>query len=191
MAKDQIKLVAIGGSAGSLDAIFRILPLLKPSASFAVIIILHRKPGASGEELLVELLRARTDWVVQEAEEKEVLMPGHIYVAPPDYHLLIETDHTLSLDVSEKVNYSRPSIDVTFESAAEVFGPHLLAILLSGANADGTEGMMHVKEKGGCCIAQAPSSAEVSYMPQQAIDRVKVDAVLDVEQIATFMNDLV
>jgi len=107
-----IQLIVIGGSAGSLDVILKVIPALRPHLPVAILIVTHRK--ASSEDLLVDLLNSRGTWPVREAEEKEPVAPNAIYVAPSDYHLLIEKDFTFSLDVSEKVNYSRPSIDITF-----------------------------------------------------------------------------
>lgn len=178
----------IGGSAGSLDVIIRILPELDKTLGYALVIIVHRR--AYQDSLLSDILGMKTDWTVKEAEEKEPVLPGYVYIVPSDYHLLIERDHTLSLDDSEKVNYSRPSIDVTFESGAETYGSQLVAVLLSGANADGVDGMRRVKELGGKCIVQDPASADVSYMPQQAIDNVAVDQVVDADGLGKFINDL-
>ncbi len=113
-----------------------------------------------------------------------------IYIAPSDYHLLIEKDFTFSLDVSEKVNYSRPSIDNTFESAAEVYGEGLVAILLSGANADGVAGMRRVRLHGGTCVVQDPSTAEVSCMPAQAIEQGVAHHILPAEEMAAFIDTL-
>ncbi|NCI46648.1 chemotaxis protein CheB [Sediminibacterium soli] len=182
------RVVAIGGSAGSLDVIIRLLPGLDKQLGYAVIIVIHRR--SQQDSLLGNILGTKTDWVVKEAEEKEPVIPGYVYLVPSDYHLLVEKDHTLSLDDSEKVNYSRPSIDVTFESAAETYRENLTAVLLSGANADGAAGMQRTKELGGICIVQNPLSAEVSYMPEQAIRQVAVDHIVDAEQLGKFINDL-
>src|SRR4051812_36549015 len=133
------RLVMIGGSAGSLDVILRIIEALPAALPAALVVVLHRKN--SGDNLLVDLLAGKTSLRVKEAEEKEPLLPGHLYIAPADYHLLIEKDCSLSLDDSEKVNYSRPSIDVSFESAADACGTSVIAVLLSGANTDGVEGL--------------------------------------------------
>ena len=147
MAQDYLsntyQLVVIGGSAGSLDVILKILSQLTPGSTLAIIIVMHRKN--TYDFSLSDLLATKTDWLVHEAEEKQSLKNDHIYLAPADYHLLIEKDHKLSLDVSEKVHYSRPSIDVTFESAADVYQAKMAAILLSGANDDGVEGLKKVK----------------------------------------------
>lgn len=186
--KQAIQLITIGGSAGSLDVILKLIPSLHPRLPVAIIIITHRK--ASSEEILVDLLNAKSTWPVKEAEEKDRIAPNTIYIAPTDYHLLIEQDHSFSLDVSEKVNYSRPSIDITFESAAEVYGPAVLGVLLSGANADGVEGLRHIKARGGLCLVQDPDTADVDYMPRQAIAQVKVDKVLPSDQLADYINKL-
>ena len=139
MAEDGVvskyQLLIIGGSAGSLKVLVGVLPLLKSMLNIALVIVLHRKNA--NEELLAEVLSAKTTLRVKEAEEKEEIVPGVIYLAPADYHLFIEKDHTFSLDASEKVNFSRPSIDVTIESAAYIYGEKLVCLLLSGANTDG------------------------------------------------------
>ena len=171
-------MVVIGGSTGSIDVLLNLLPALRPPLSFALVIVLHRKntPDTS----LADLFALKTNLPLHEVEDKDAILPGHIYLAPADYHLLIEHDGTFSLDDSEKINYSRPSIDVTFESAADVYGPALTGILLSGANADGTVGLKAIQRAGGLTIVQRPDTAQVAYMPQQAILNTKPDYVLDV-----------
>ena len=174
----------IGGSAGSLD----VLPQLREDIKFAIVIVLHRKPGA--DILLTDLLSSRTNIPVREIEEKDPIEPGIIYLAPSDYHLLVERDATFSLDRSEKVNYSRPSIDVAFESAAELYNEKLVGLLLSGANADGVDGLLKIKKMGGRVIIQNPDSAMVSYMPAQAELLVDYDAMLQIDEIADWINNL-
>lgn len=186
--KDNIQLIVIGGSAGSLEVILKVIPALQLHLPVAILLVTHRKP--SNDDILVDLLNTKSNWPVKEAEEKEPVLPHYIYVAPADYHLLLEKDQSFSLDVSEKVNYSRPSIDITFESAAEVYGPALLAILLSGANADGVEGMKRIRRLGGYCIVQDPATAEVEYMPAQAIEQGVANSILSPEGIAAFINQL-
>ena len=119
------------------------------------------------------MFSSRTKLKVKEVEDKDYILPGHVYIAPPDYHLLLEDENTFSLDASEKIYFSRPSIDVTFESVAEVFGAAVIGILLSGANADGAIGLSKIQQAGGFTIVQDPESAEVDYMPRQAIDKAK------------------
>lgn len=176
----------IGGSAGSLNVLLRVLPDLDVNISFPIIIIVHRRQGA--DSLLAALLSARTKLIVKEADEKEKITTGTVYIAPSDYHLLIEHDETFSLDYSEKINYSRPSIDATFQTAAEVYKTELACLLLSGSNADGVNGLKSVKAWGGMALIQDPESAQVAYMPEQARQHVAIDRVLAVEDIAEFIN---
>jgi two-component system, chemotaxis family, protein-glutamate methylesterase/glutaminase len=183
----KIELLMIGGSAGSLEVLMHLLPALRKDLSFAIIVILHRMPG---ESLLVQVLKDKTSWPVQEAEEKDTIQPRNIYVAPADYHLLIERDKTFSLDFSEKVHFSRPSIDVSFESAAKVFGASLSALLLSGANTDGAQGLLSIRNEGGLTIAQDPQEAAVHIMPQAAINIGGAEYILKTEAIAKLINEL-
>lgn len=182
------KALLIGGSAGSLEVLIEVLPKLEQLNSFALIIVLHRKSGE--DNLLENLISIKTAIPIMEVEDKVPVEPGYIYIAPSDYHLLFEKDETISLDTSEKVNYSRPSIDVAFESAADVYGPSLAAILLSGANADGTAGLLAIKEAGGVTVVQKPDSAEVAYMPGYAIENMSPDLVLDIKQILEFVKNI-
>jgi len=183
---EKCKALVIGGSAGSLDVLLKVLPNLSNSLSFPVIIVVHRKHGA--DSLLPDLLSGKTKLVVKEVDEKEPLVAGTIYVAPSDYHLLIEQDQTFSLDYSEKVNYSRPAIDVTFQTAAEVYGDKLACLLLSGSNADGVNGLKTVKDYGGITLIQDPLTAQVAYMPAQAALHVDIDYTLKIEDMAPFIN---
>jgi len=152
------------------------------------VLVFHRK--SSEDTTLIELLAHRTEFEVKEVDEKDPIRPNVIYVAPADYHVLIEKDHTLSLDVSEKVNFCRPSIDVTFESASDIYGKSLMCILLSGANADGVQGLKAARDKGGFIVVQDPASAEVSYMPQQATEQLPVDLLLHDDNIEVLMDCL-
>jgi two-component system chemotaxis response regulator CheB len=126
---------------------------------------------------------------IKEIEEKEPLRNSTVYLCPADYHVLLEADHSFSLDYSERVNFSRPSIDVTFRSAADVYGPGLLALLLSGGNADGVEGLLYVRELGGVTVVQDPATADVPYMPQQAISRMTPDFIVATDDIPRFIRD--
>jgi len=182
------RVVLIGGSAGSLEVVLDLLKSMSPFRSYSLVIILHRKSGEDNK--LEELLALKTNIPVKEVEDKTALAPGAIYVAPSDYHLLFEKNGTLSLDTSEKVNYSRPSIDVSFESAADAYGNGVAAILLSGANADGTQGLKIVKQAGGMTIVQDPDTAEMPFMPKHAVENAAPDKALDAEGIAAFLNDM-
>lgn len=176
----------VGGSAGSLDVLLKVLPAVRPDISFPIVIVIHRKHGA--DSLLPELLSGRTQLKVKEVDEKEVLAPGVVYIAPSDYHTLIEQDRTFSLDYSEKINYSRPSIDATFQTAAEVYKDKLVCLLLSGSNSDGVNGLKSAKAWEGITVVQDPKSAQVAYMPAQAAAQVEIDYILPIEDIADFIN---
>ena len=184
---NQYDLLLIGGSAGSLEVLMKLLPSLRRDLDLSVVVVMHRK---NGESLLTDILSDKTSWIVKEAEDKDLIEPCTIYLAPADYHLLVEKDKSLSLDYSEKIHYSRPAIDVTFETAAEAYGGNLVAVLLSGANADGAAGLQKIKAAGGLTIVQNPAEASVSYMPQQAIDSTKVDYIVDTAQIIQVINSL-
>ena len=181
-------LIMIGGSAGSLEVIMHLVRELPIDFKIPIIIVLHRKsePG----NLLQELLSERTSIEVREAEDKEIIEQGKIYIAPVDYHLLIEKNKSFSLDVSEKIHYSRPSIDVSFSSAADVFQSSLIGILLSGANADGAEGLLEIRNAGGLTIVQDPKSAEIRFMPQQALNIGAAEMILDTEGLVGFIKGL-
>ncbi|OLY93536.1 two-component system, chemotaxis family, response regulator CheB [Cnuella takakiae] len=159
--------LVVGGSAGSLDPVLQIVGALPADTDAAIVIVVHRKAGS--DSILSNLLAAKTSLPVKEVEDKDPVLTGHIFLAPPDYHLLFENRNYFALDASEKINYSRPSIDVTFESAAAAFGSTVVGVLLSGANADGAEGLAAIRNAGGLTLVQDPATAEVYYMPQQAI----------------------
>jgi two-component system chemotaxis response regulator CheB len=183
------ELIVIGGSAGSLSVVMKIIRLLKKEMNFAIVIVFHRKQ--SEDDTLIEILGKRTDFRVKEADDKDDITPGVIYVAPADYHLLIEKNKVITLDDSEKVNYSRPSIDVTFESAADVFGDRLVCILLSGANADGAEGLKKAKSAGALVVVQDPATAEVPFMPAQALLRVNPDLIFSLNNIEKLIDTII
>ena len=190
MAENKInrscQVLVIGGSAGSLDALLKILPGLKNTIPFPIVIVLHRKN--TSDSSLRDLLATKTALKVKEIEDKQIISPGQVYIAPSDYHVLFENRTLLSLDYSEKINYSRPSIDISFESASEVFENATAVLLLSGANADGSAGVKAVKAKGGIVLVQDPASAESSFMPLQALAAVTPDAILRSEELADFIN---
>ena len=180
-------LVVIGGSTGSIDVLLRLVPALPNPLPFAIIVVVHRKN--TSDSALADLLAARAAVPVREVEDKDVLTIGTIYLAPADYHLLLEKDGSFTLDYSEKVHYSRPSIDVTFESVADVYGSDTIGILLSGANADGTDGMQAIRQAGGTTVVQHPDSAQIAYMPQQAMQHVAIDHVLTIPEIIQFLSN--
>jgi two-component system, chemotaxis family, protein-glutamate methylesterase/glutaminase len=181
------RLLAIGGSAGSLQVILSVLRAIGDHFPMPVLVVLHRNNVF--ESSLEGVFSSRTGMPIKEVEEKEPLLDGTVYLCPADYHVLLETDFSFSLDYSERVHFSRPSIDVTFRSAADVYGAGLLALLLSGGNADGAEGLQYIHEHGGMTIVQDPVTADVPYMPQQAIIRMQPDLVLPTDEIPGFIRD--
>jgi two-component system chemotaxis response regulator CheB len=182
------KAVVFGGSAGGVDALLTILAVLPADFALPLLVAQHLHPTESGY-LATHLGRA-CSLEVKEARAKEPVLPGHVYLAPANYHLLVEKDETLSLSVDEKVNWSRPSIDVLFESAARAWARRLVAVILSGANGDGTEGLRLVKRYGGLTVAQDPQSAAHPTMPQAAIDAGCVELVLGPDAIGEHLATL-
>lgn len=182
------KMLVIGGSAGSIEVILQVLPKLKKDLDFPIVIVLHRK--SSSDSSLSDLFSTRTSIPVKEVDDKEAIENGIIYLAPADYHLLIEKNKSFSLDFSEKVSYSRPSIDVTFESASDIYGKNLSCLLLSGANSDGVEGLRITKKNGGQIAVQDPATAEAPFMPQHAINKGNVELVLKPLEIVGFINGI-
>lgn len=192
MAQEQInenvQMAVIGGSWGSLKILLLILEKLRADFNFAILIVFHRNSDYKSQ--LAELIFSKSQKKIIEIEEKETIKPGCIYLAPAGYHVLIEKDKTFSLDYSEKINFSRPSIDVAFTSAAIVYQKNLLCILLSGANSDGAEGMNFAEKYGAINIVQNPQECEMPYMPLQAIQKNKIDLILKATEIADYLNKL-
>lgn len=182
------KLLIIAGSAGSLNIILQLLPQIRPNAILSIVVLIHRKDD--NDSMLAEILNNKSSIPVFEVEDKDPIEGGKAYIAPGNYHLLIESDFHFSLDNSEKVQYSRPSIDVSFQSAAEVYKRNLACILLSGANADGSLGVKRVLAMGGCVAVQDPTTAEVPFMPSQAISVNKNVTVLPPSEMAAWVNNL-
>ena len=180
--------VVIGVSAGGLAVLSGILGGLPAGFPVPVSVIQHR----SKEErtLLEEVLQARCAIRIRQAEEKESIRGGVVYFAPADYHLLIEKDRSFSLTCEGPVNYSRPSIDLLFESAAEAYGDALIGIVLTGTNIDGAAGIRAIRGRGGLTIAQDPAKAAYREMPQAAIQTGSVEQVLDPEEIKAFLLQL-
>lgn len=187
-AARKYKAVVVGSSAGGLNALKTLLKNLKKEFRLPVIIVQHISPDS--ENYLVHILNDLKVLKVKEADEKEHPVPGFAYVAPPNYHLLLETDQTFTLTVDERVNYARPSIDVLFETAAEAYREQLIGIILTGANNDGSLGLKRIKELGGMAIVQDPETAEVDSMPRAAIEACAVDHVFSLEEISAFLNEL-
>jgi len=180
--------IVIGVSAGAFDALSAILPSLPGDFPFAVLVVVHLPPDR--KSLIASLFEQRCAMKVKEAEDKEQVEASTIYFAPPDYHLLVEPDFSLSLSSDEPVLYSRPSIDVLFESAADAYGDSLVGVILTGANQDGARGLRAVCDAGGRAFVQAPATAEESAMPQAALDACPEAEPLTLARIANVLNTL-
>ncbi|WP_288244319.1 chemotaxis protein CheB [uncultured Chryseobacterium sp.] len=184
----KTELVIIGGSAGSLKVILDMIKKLNDVISVPVLLVLHRK--AHSTNILQALLQQLSPLDVVEIDDKTEIENNKIYITPADYHVLFEDKKIMSLDSSEKMNYSRPSIDVTFKSAAEIYGENLVGVLLSGANADGVEGLSYIKKNRGRVWIQDPETAEVDYMPRHALEAVKYDKIVKPENLSEYINQL-
>lgn len=182
------ELVIIGGSAGSLQVIIELIKNLNTELSFSIVLVVHRK--AQSVSILPSLLQQYSKIEIIEIEDKTEISINKIYIAPADYHLLFDDKRNVSLDRSEKLHFSRPSIDISFSSAAEIFGERLLAILLSGANSDGVEGLQNVKKNGGKVWIQDPKDAQVDYMPQHAVEQVRFDYLVTLDNLPDYVNEL-
>jgi two-component system chemotaxis response regulator CheB len=182
------EIVAIGTSLGGLNALIALLRDLPEQLQAPLVVVQHRGP-APGRRL-AELLQAHTRLTVQDAEDKQAIAGGSVYLAPADYHLLIEERGVLALSTDAPVRAARPSIDVLFESAAEAYGPGVVGVLLTGSSADGAEGLAAIKRRGGTAIVQDPASAEAPAMPSAALSATPVDYVLPLGSIAAHLADL-
>lgn len=182
------ELIAVGASWGGLHAVSTLLSALEPEGGAAVVVAQHRSPEAG--EGLAGLLQERTQLVVRDADDKDTLEAGCVYLAPADYHLLVEHDGTLALSTEDRVQFARPSVDVLFESAAVAYRERCIGIVLTGLNEDGAAGLARIKELGGVAIVQDPRTAEQSEMPAAAIAATKADVILPLEEIGLFVHGL-
>ena len=180
------RIVVIGASAGGFSALQTIFSDLGSEFNFPILVCKHL--GIGDEKGLVDVLANRTGTTVMLSEDKLLMCNGCIYMAPGNYHLQVESREMLSLSIDERVCHSRPAIDVLFESAADVFGENVTAIVLTGANSDGAAGVRAVKEAGGKVVAQSPESAEVKIMPKAAIETGCTDAILNLADIAGYLR---
>lgn len=179
--------VAIGTSAGAVDALLQILPALPKDYPFALLVVVHLPPDS--ESTLASLLASRCEIAVKEAEDKEVLRAGVVYLAPPNYHLLVEPDWTVALSSDEPVLFSRPSIDVLFESAADAYGNSLAGIVLTGGNADGARGLQAVAAAEGLAIVESPETASYPEMPRAALEAVPSARTLSLNDLSGFLRN--
>jgi two-component system, chemotaxis family, protein-glutamate methylesterase/glutaminase len=178
------ELVALGASWGGIDALREILAGLPADLPFSLLLVQHRARDTS--DGLLEMFQRSAATPVVEPEDKEPILPGRIYLAPADYHVLVER-RSFALSTEELVNHARPSIDVVFESAAQAFRDRLLAVILSGSGTDGAVGLERVKALGGLTAAQDPHTAQVRAMPDAAIARAGPHRILPLERIAEFI----
>ncbi len=184
----RVDAVVIGASAGGIEALSGLLPVLAPGLRPAVFIVLHLprdKPS-----ILAEIFARKCAVPVREAEDKEPVFPGTVYFAPADYHLLLDPGPQISLSADDPVHHSRPSVDVLFESAAEIYGERLLGIILSGANEDGACGLAAIHDAGGLTVVQCPKTARAPHMALSALKLRPADWVLPLDEIAVLLRTL-
>lgn len=178
----MIKAIVIGASFGGMEAIKKVITGLPADFKIPIAVVLHI--GNNNIDTYMSLLEKHSHYKVKEAEEKEPLKEQTVYFAPPNYHLLFEEDFTLSLSTDEKVNFSRPAIDVLFETAAWSAKNHLIGVLLTGSNNDGAEGLKTIKNNGGTTIVENPETAFAKMMPETAVKICTPDYILDLQDIA-------
>ncbi|HKO90818.1 MAG TPA: chemotaxis protein CheB [Polyangiaceae bacterium] len=188
MVAGNVQAIVAGGSAGAIEALVRILPALPADFSIPIAIALHVHPNKPSH--LAQILGMHSALMVKEAEDKEPLLPRTVYLAPPNYHLLLEAQRHFSLSVDEPVLFSRPAIDVLFDSAADAFGPALVGLLLTGGSEDGARGLAHIQRAGGLALVQAPSTATVPHMPEAALRLFAPDHLLPLDEIGPFLARL-
>jgi two-component system chemotaxis response regulator CheB len=181
------EVVAIGASLGGLAAVETLLEALPSDFQCAVVIVQHRR--ADSDSRLCELLASHCQLPVHEPEDKDPLEAGHVYLCPPNYHLLVERG-SLALSIDPPVSFARPSVDVLFQSVADAYGARAVAVVLTGSNHDGAAGAAAIKQRGGRVLVQDPRSAESADAPLAAIEATAVDEVLDLAGIAERLIEL-
>ena len=184
----SIEAIVIGASAGGVEALLNILGPLREGFALPIIVVLHLPDERRSH--LAEVFARRVSLPVLEARDKTQVEPGTLYFATPGYHLSVEQDRSFSLSLEDRVHYSRPAIDYLFESSADAYGPTLAAVLLTGANQDGAQGLSQVKQRGGLTIVQDPDDAQVATMPQAALDILQPDHILTLRGIGRFLVEL-
>lgn len=185
MITNRVDAIVMGASAGAIQALSRILPALPADYRVPVLVVVHIP--ADGSDLLAPLFQAKCRVLVKEAEDKEPILPGIVYFGPSDYHLLVEADRTISLSGDEAVLYSRPSIDVLFESAANAYGAGLVGIILTGANDDGAAGLRAVASAGGVALTEDPATAFAPAMPSAALKQCAEARSMSLDAIAAYL----
>jgi two-component system chemotaxis response regulator CheB len=187
-ARHAVEAVVIGASAGGVHALLALLSGLPAHFSLPIIAVLHLPKERDSR--LADVFQQRLGMTVREAADKETIAPSTLYFAGSGYHLSIETDRTFSLSCEEPVHYSRPSIDVLMESAADAYGASLAGVLLTGANFDGAAGLARIKQRGGLTAVQDPAEAQVATMPQAAIRKLRPNLILTLERIRQLLIQL-
>jgi two-component system chemotaxis response regulator CheB len=182
----RIDAVVIGASAGGIEALSVLLPAVRSGIRAAILIVVHLP--RERESLLAKIFATRCPLPVKEAEDKEPIVPGTVYFAPPDYHLQVDVGPCVSLSYDEPVNWSRPSIDVLFASAADVFGDRLMGVLLTGGNQDGAAGLVAVRQAGGVTVVEDPSTASCPTMPSEALRLGAPDRILNLDALTSLMQ---
>jgi two-component system chemotaxis response regulator CheB len=188
LAQRGIRAVALGGSAGGIEALAELLPALPAGLNIAAFVVVHQPRDRAS--MLPRIFASRCAFAVCEPDDKQDVQPDCIYFAPADYHMLIDNGPRISLSADDLVRFSRPSIDVLFESAADVYAQRLLAVVLSGGNDDGADGALAVRRGGGFVVVQDPDTARMSMMPRCAVARGAADAVLPVAGIRALLSSL-
>jgi two-component system chemotaxis response regulator CheB len=183
----EAKLVVMGTSLGGLSALTVVLSGLPKEFATPIVIVQHR--GKAADDALANILGAQTRLAVSEPNDKETIETGHVYIAPADYHLLVEAGR-LALSTEAPINYARPSIDATFESAAETYGRSLIGVVLTGSNDDGARGSARIKQRGGVVLVQDANTAESRAMPAAAAAAAKVDRVVPLSEIPSVLASL-
>lgn len=187
--KSRFEAVVIGSSAGGIKALSTVLSALPSEFPLPILIVQHLHPNS--DSYLARILESKCGLRVKQADEKETIAGGVVYIAPPNYHLLVEEDRSLSLSIDRAVNFARPSVDVLFETALYAYRNKLIGIILTGANNDGSQGLKKIKQIGGYAIVQEPTTAEADAMPRAAITVTKVDKILPLDQIGPYLLQLV
>jgi len=181
-------IIVIGTSAGGIDALKKILKKFQHTKDVAVIVVSHQ--GSNSKSYLRDIISNLVEDDVYEIEDKMIIRRGQVFIAPPNYHVLIEKDGTFTLTTTEKVCFARPSIDVTFESVADTFGERAIGLLLTGANHDGGQGLKQIKIAGGYTIVQNPDTAQAREMPEYGIMHGNPEEIIELEKIGARLNEI-
>ncbi|MCF5706261.1 chemotaxis protein CheB [Pseudomonas syringae] len=183
-----VEAIVVGASAGGVEALLRIFSGLRPGFSLPILTVLHLPDDRRSQ--LASVFQNRLSIPVKEADDKETIVPGTLYFAPSGYHLSIEADRSLSLSQEDRVFYSRPSIDILFDSASDAYGERLAGVLLTGANNDGAQGLLQIKKYRGFTVIQDPRQAQASTMPEAALALQSPDYLLSLDEIGQLLVEL-